>query len=307
MKDNSSFQGKTMPLHEKGREHLKILQEARGQIAEGLKVYDFLMTNVFKLISALLDRPDVTKNSDLADVTHLHLVRSMKTYESVRVLLHIGHDQDALAMLRNLTDTELSLEYIAADISRVQRFRDWAEIEKFKHNRGRESDNLESLVSPSLAQRLTASEQEYKKKYGSIGRSWSGLHTKEMAIAIDRVEHYYSVYKITSNYTHSSYVSLGGYKHRADKLPAWGPTIMHADTASFLATSSLMNVAQAYVEIHGIEGFEELLLEINTNFLICRHHCGDHSNFIIQVPEIGTWVIYEHVSAFIDPTRTNPP
>lgn len=140
------------------------IDKLRSNGYQAVKDCDVLMNGVFKLFTGMFDSIKNIKNRHVADVSHFLLTRAMKHYESMRILILHGSDQDAMAILRDIIATELNLIYMAEDLTRVERFREWIPIHRFKNAELHKEFKLDQIHPPDVIEQVYNAREAFELK-----------------------------------------------------------------------------------------------------------------------------------------------
>lgn len=238
-------------------------------------------------------------------MSHFHLTRAMKTYLAIRSLILDGLDQDAMALVRNMVDTEFNYAYLAQDLTRCQRFMDWQEVERSKFANRRQQAGLDPLHHPDRIAEAHRARQLFRDTYGTEGNSWANKSTDDMARDIGRLEHYISVYTSACQFTHPSFLSFKDYQVVAGGVPFWAPTFKWATAACGFATEALTKIVRLYCGVHGHPHLEVAVREIELNSLVFHHYRGLPTDFFIPVPPQASWTNVDNFP--FNPAAINTP
>lgn len=273
----------------------KLAQQVRDPIA--------FMNKTFFLISWGLEKPTITRNQDVRDVFHLLLCRAMKGYRAVCTTLEAGLEQDALALLRNMVETTITIKYMATDQSGAlaQRFREYADVERYKNMQ--KNRRLDPAWQPpggaAEATRIETATQAFKTKYQiQKTKSWHGFASLDVLASQASVDMYGDYVRAYSTYcllTHPSYLADQAYSPDPGRYPhaTWAPSMRKTLEVACLSTTYLIKVVEVYAGHLGInsDDLTNALNEVRTN-LIAQNKMGGWApgNLKIEVGE-GMWGI----------------
>ena len=240
-----------------------------------------LTSRTFTLLSAFIARkPKINQNHAHELVFHYLLARGMKTYRSITILWQSGNEQDAMALLRNLLETVITLKYMTAeDVDyRVKRFTD------FQHCECRKRLNTYKglLKSKSIHQRdydeafpsaahVKLVEDNYKNHFSThltkanSTDSWSGKNALEMAKdpKVNMVHDYLTAFKSFSLFTHPTSLAVKDYIRNG--YLGWLPSWEQINTIGLLSTKYVLDLMKIYCSALGINIPKEVTLQIEIN------------------------------------------
>ena len=173
------------------------------------------MRSAYLLLSGALETCKSTRNADTEDVIHLLLSRAMHTHRAIEVLLSSGCQPDAIALMRNLIETTLTVRYVATDDSGglARRFRDYQHVERAKNI------DKQIKIDSNIVNRLGAGDvaitrqraSEFRKLHQGKTRHWHGLEGGLAALAahpgVDMESDYIRGYSIYCLAAHPTYLS----------------------------------------------------------------------------------------------------
>lgn len=237
------------------------------------------MDKAFFLLASALENPRITQNKDVRDVLHILLARGMKSHRSIRVLIADGLEQDAMAILRNLVETAITIKYIATDPTGrlAQRFRDYQNVERYKNmEKNRKVDP--TWLPPGGAPVVALTEEQYdafKKRYQvKKVKNWHGLSGIEELASLPEVgmeKDYIQAYSTYCLFTHPSYLSAKEYAFEPDRNSnaSWVPTSRRVLSLACMSTGYLLNVAEVYIGHLGVTEASavNILNEVRVNLL----------------------------------------
>lgn len=239
------------------------------------------MKKVYFVVSATAFEDGPTKNLAIRDVMHLLLSRAMKNFRSIYVLLSDGLEQDAMAILRNLIETTMTIRYIGADESgeRAERFRAYAAIEKDKNL----DKNLRvdpTWLPPgheSQVDEIRAAAQAYRDKYGNT-MNWHGEGKLTQFAAhsdVDMLKDYVTVYSSFSLFTHPSAQSMSSYQIVVDGSQSltWAPSANNVDRTIYIAIGYVLKVIEAYKATLGIDS-DAIENVVNEARVVLNHYAA---------------------------------
>ncbi len=295
------MKGKNQEAHSHADKHKDAVNGVLGKINDDDRIRDtiLVMDQSFFLISSQLDEPDIQANRQHMEVTHFLLSRGMKTFWSVRCLIMAGCDQDAMALSRNLCETETTLEYLTTMTPTeelMDRFKQYEYIERTKSaNRHRQAG-----AEPTVQHHLLREAEE--KRVELVGgytdqylKGWAGKNIEGLFRDLNRSEYYNSSFSPGSLFTHPSFLARHRYRDNSSVHCSWVPSSRDSRFVGLIAVYSLLRLAQSYVNFHGVPGMESIIVEINWNILSRYHHEGSPINHpdlkkLDPVP-IGEWGI----------------
>ena len=272
-----------------------------------LRDFALLASNTFFLISAVVDSGlKSTKNEHNRSVFHYLLTKGMKSYRSIDVLCLMGNDQDAMALLRTLVDTVITLRYMVVEDTdnRVRRFMDYEAVEQRKRVQTYQNMLKEGCITPEefkLAfpdadepQRIETKFAAFVAKYlvgKSSDRSWSGKDTLGMAKAplVGMVSDYLKAFKSFSLYTHPTGLAMKAYVQQ--NLLSWSPSSSQATNSYLISTHYLLELFDNYCEALGTPIPSEVKDQITINTLIRLQRVGYQSNLVKSEIGLGQWAI----------------
>ncbi len=272
---------KNAEAHKTAALHKNVLNKALSEINEDLFIKDALlvMGESFFLISSQLDEPEIIDNRQYMEVTHFLLSKGMKTFWAIRCTIMAGCDQDAMALSRNLLETEATFEFLTRSrehlSDRMDRFKNYEHIERTKNANKNRAAGYEPTVRPDLLKTAEARRPELIEKYGeSYIKNWSGQSIEWVFKELERDQHYISHFSSASLVTHATYLARHQYRDNPNVHTSWVPSKKHSRATALIATDSLVRLATGYSSFHAIDGMQPIFLEINWNVLSRFAHDG---------------------------------
>jgi hypothetical protein len=148
--------------------------------------------------------------------------KAAKTHSSILLLCRRGNGEDAAILLRSLFELALDVKYVSADTSgdRARRWLDYDWVNRYEIAR------IDKLRLDNVP--LTATEVEIEKEAQRVEakwgfwptrkdgrliapRHWSGESTFKLAQLVEWEEHYHTVFRLSSNLTHSASRTANDY------------------------------------------------------------------------------------------------
>jgi len=232
----------------------------------------FLMMKSYFLMSVILESPENTTNRPDHDVLHLLMTRVMKTFRSITVLIADGCEQDATALLRNLTETFFTIKYIGSDRTGKlsKRFKDFAAVERqnqvvYYRRYEQEGHILEPPFDSAHTLKFEEDFKAYLAEHSNNTTSWSGLGMRKLAGQLKMPELYLRGYSMYCAFTHPSYLSKPFYAYKS--FITWIPTFERIGHLSTLAVDQTKQATEVFLSSLGsmTEPKRYILHEIDYN------------------------------------------